>query len=400
MKTYFHVDMDAFFASIEQLDNPEFRGKPVIVGASPGHRGVVSACSYEARPFGVHSAMPISQAVRLCPDGIFLPVRMRRYQELSRTIMGILREYTPDLQQMSVDEAFLDLTGTERLFGPVMETGREIKRRVREEIGLTISIGIAPTKYLAKLASERDKPDGLCCVEAGEEETFVAGLQLKDLWGVGKKMLSTLNSIGVTTVLALRELSRQELVDQVGPGAAGYLFAVCRGQDPGLYSERSRSHSISGERTYGTDVKNSEAIEETLLGLANTCMFRLLDEMARSRTVTVKLRLADFTTYTMRKTLDHDISSADELFLVAKELVHGKWDRSTPIRLIGCGLGNVMKGSPEGQQDLFDDRSDRQRRAEAAVFGLRKRGLNVGKARLLKKNRPERSEDRNHGADR
>ncbi|MCK4515981.1 MAG: DNA polymerase IV, partial [Spirochaetaceae bacterium] len=245
---FLHVDMDAFYASVEQRDNPKYIGRPVIVGAQPGHRGVVSACSYEAREFGIHSAMPISQAYRLCPNGVFLPVRMRRYQEVSSTIMSILTRFTPLLQQMSVDEAFLDLTGTERLFGPVVETARRIKSDVLRETNLTISVGVAPSKYLAKLASERDKPDGLCVVDPGDESVFVAGLPLKALWGVGKKMLSHLNALGVTTIAQLREYTKEDLSTHFGTAAAEYLHAVCRGEDPGLYSDHAHSHSISGER--------------------------------------------------------------------------------------------------------------------------------------------------------
>ena len=385
---FLHVDMDAFYASVEQRDNPKYIGRPVIVGAQPGHRGVVSACSYEAREFGIHSAMPISQAHRLCPNGIFLPVRMRRYQEVSSTIMSILTRFTPFLQQMSVDEAFLDLTGTERLFGPMVETARRIKSDVLRETNLTISVGVAPSKYLAKLASERDKPDGLCVVNPGDESVFVAGLPLKALWGVGKKTLSHLNALGVTTIAQLREYSKRDLAAHFGMAASVYLYAVCRGEDPGLYSDHAHSHSISGERTFESDVKNPPALERTLLEVAETCMHRLMEEQARSRTVTLKLRLADFTTFSQRKTLDHDVAAADELFAVAKELMYRKWDRSTPVRLIGCGLGNVESGTPEAQQDLFDDRTDRQRRAEAAVFSLRKRGMKVGKARLMKRDGP------------
>jgi len=385
---FLHVDMDAFYASVEQRDNPEYSGKAVIVGAQPGHRGVVSACSYEARAFGIHSAMPISQAYRLCPQGVFLPVRMRRYQEVSTTIMSILTRHTPELQQMSVDEAFLNMSGTERLFGPVILTARKIKDEVLRETGLTISVGVAPSKYLAKLASERDKPDGLCVVEPGDESTFVAGLPLKALWGVGKKTLSHLNALGVTTIAQLREYSKVDLASHFGSAASGYLHAVCRGEDPGLYGDHAHSHSISGERTFESDVKDAPALERILLEVAESCMHRLMEEGARSRTVTVKLRLTDFTTFTQRKTVDHDIAAAEELFAIAKELMYRKWDRSTPVRLIGCGLGNVESGAPEAQQDLFDDRSDRQRRAEAAVFSLRQRGMKVGKARLLKRDGP------------
>ena len=378
-----HVDMDAFYASVEQHDNPEYRGKPVIVGAAPGHRGVVSACSYEARPFGIHSAMPISQAYRLCPQGVYLPVRMRRYQEVSSQIMAILSEYTPTLQQMSVDEAFLDLTGTRRLLGDPEDVGRTIKARVREETGLTISVGIAPSRYLAKLASEVDKPDGFHVVEPGQEADFVARLPLKSMWGVGKKMLTRLHALGIETVPQLREYTQEELAVELGPGAAHYLHAIARGIDPGLYSEARSSHSISGERTFENDVTSGDAIERALLEIAHTCMFRLMDEGGHSRTVTLKLRLTDFTTFTMRRTLDHGVTSADELYRTARELLRSKWDRITPVRLIGCGLGNVENGPADGQQDLFDQSGEKRMRLEQAVYRLRQQGLRVKKARLL-----------------
>ncbi|MFW5743431.1 MAG: DNA polymerase IV [Spirochaetota bacterium] len=384
-----HVDMDAFYASVEQQDNPEYRGKPVIVGAAPGHRGVVSACSYEARPFGIHSAMPISQAYRLCPHGVYLPVRMRRYQEVSSHIMAILSEYTPTLQQMSVDEAFLDLTGTRRLLGAPEDVGRTIKTRVGEETGLTISVGIAPSRYLAKLASEVDKPDGFHVVKPGQEADFVARLPLKSMWGVGKKMLARLHALGIETVPQLREYTQEELAVELGPGAAHYLHAIARGIDPGLYSEARSSHSISGERTFENDVTGADALERALLEIAHTCMFRLMDEGGHSRTVTLKLRLTDFTTFTMRRTLDHGVASADELYRTARELLRSKWDRITPVRLIGCGLGNVASGPADGQQDLFDQSGEKRMRLEQAVYRLRQQGLRVKKARLLDEDGPD-----------
>ena len=386
---FLHVDMDAFYASVEQLDFPEYAGRPVIVGARPGHRGVVSACSYEARRFGVHSAMPINQAYRLCPDGVFLPVRMARYQEFSRRIMAILADYTPDLQQMSVDEAFLDLTGTRRLLGPPESVGRTIKERVKRETGLTISVGLAPNRYLAKLASDADKPDGFFIVRPGDEADFVARLPLSSLWGVGKKMLARLNALGVQTVMQLRDYSRPELSGHLGQSAAEYLYAVCRGIDPGLYGEDRGSHSISGERTFGHDVSAADSLDRALLEIAHTCMFRLMDEGGHSRTVTAKLRLSDFETFTLRRTLDHEITSADELYATARTLVREKWDRSTPVRLIGCGLGNVGSGPGGGQQDLFDLSSERRRKVEEAVYRLRQQGLGVKKARLLDEDDPE-----------
>jgi len=384
-----HVDMDAFYASIEQHDNPEYREKPVIVGAAPGHRGVVSACSYEARPFGIHSAMPINQAYRLCPQGVYLPVRMHRYQEVSGRIMAILAEYTPTLQQMSVDEAFLDLTGTRRLLGDPEDVGRTIKARVREETGLTISVGIAPSHYLAKLASEVDKPDGFYVVRPGQEADFVARLPLKAMWGVGKKMLARLHALGIETVAQLREYTREELAVELGAGAAHYLYAISRGVDPGLYSEARSSHSISGERTFEHDVTSPDALDRALLEIAHTCTFRLMDEGGHSRTVTLKLRLTDFTTFTLRRTLAHEVTSADELYRSARELLRSKWDRVTPVRLVGCGLGNVESGPPDGQQDLFDQSSEKRMKLEQAVYRLRRQGLRVKKARLLDEDEPD-----------
>ncbi len=385
---FLHVDMDAFYASVEQHDKPQLRGRPVIVGASPGHRGVVSACSYEAREYGVHSAMPVSQAHRLCPNGAYVPVRMERYQEVSRRIMELLSPYAPRIEQMSVDEAFLDLTGTERLLGPPIEVARQIKRMVREHEGLTISVGVAPSRYLAKLASEVDKPDGLFEVSPGEEMVFVSRLPLRSLWGVGKKMLAELQSAGISTVVELREYEQEELARLFGPGAASYLHAVCRGIDPGLYGE-GKSHSISGERTFSTDVRQEEAIRATLLEIAQSCMFRLRGEHARSRTVTAKLRLSDFTTYTLRRTVDHDVSTADELYTLAGRLLLEKWDRTNSVRLVGCGLAEVSEGAAASQGELFDERTSKRRKVEDAVFKLSQSGLDVTRARLLRKRKTE-----------
>lgn len=385
---FLHVDMDAFYASVEQYDQPHLRGRPVIVGAQPGHRGVVSACSYEARRYGVHSAMPINQAYRLCPQGVYLPVRMSRYHEVSRRIMNLLCEYTPSLQQMSVDEAFLDLSGTRRLLGPPLSVGSEIKRKVREATGLTISVGIAPNRYLAKLASDEDKPDGLLLVEPGQEADFVARLPLTSLWGVGRKMLAHLTTLGITTVLQLREYSIAELRGHLGAAAAEYLYAVCRGVDPGLYGEGRASHSISGEHTFEHDVTNRDALDRALLDTAHSCMFRLMEEESHARTVTLKFRLADFTTFTLRRTLDHDVSSADEIYRVARLLLNEKWDHTTPIRLIGCGLTNVHAGEGGLQPDLFERTDERRQKVEQAVYQLRRKGLGVKKARLIDQQKP------------
>ena len=238
---HFHVDMDAFYASVEQQDNPQYRGKPVIIGASPRQRGVVSACSYEARKYGVHSAMPISQAYRRCPAGVYLPVRMKRYQEVSKQIMALFDRFTPRVQQISVDEAFLNMTGTERLFGPPRKTAEELKEEVRGKTGLTISVGVATNKFLAKIASDLEKPDGLCIVAPGKEEQFIMDLPLKNIWGIGKKTLERLEELNITTTATLKSFSKALLVSMLGKGAGEYLFQAARGKDPGIFREDPQS---------------------------------------------------------------------------------------------------------------------------------------------------------------
>ncbi len=384
-QVWFHVDMDAFYASVEQLDNPELRGRAVIVGGRPGGRGVVSACSYEARAYGVHSAQPIVKAAELCPDGAFLPVRMARYREVSRAVMRIFGDYTPAVYQVSIDEAFLETTGTERLFGPPRETAARLKQQVREQTGLTISIGIAPSRYLAKLASDYDKPDGLYQVLPGQEREFTADLPLNKLWGVGKQTRRRLERFGITTVPELRSRSIEELTSLFGEAAAHYLYRSCRGIDPGIYAERARSHSISSETTFEHDIQSMAALEAVLLELCDGVLYRLRAQNAVSYVVTLKLRLEDFTTKTARNTRSEPVSSVEEFHGIALQLLERLWTDRRPVRLIGVGLDNVLFDDGPRQAELFDRRSERQRRVEDAVFELRRRyrGLPIRKARNL-----------------
>ncbi|HRY80223.1 MAG TPA: DNA polymerase IV, partial [Spirochaetia bacterium] len=254
----FHVDMDAFYASVEQLDRPELAGMPVIVGAAPGHRGVVSTCSYEARAFGVHSAMPISEAVRLCPGGIFLPVRMERYLELSRTVMDILGEFSPDLRQISVDEAFLDMTGTEGLWGAPREAATRLKEEVRNRTGLTVSVGAASNRYIAKIASGFRKPDGLTIVPPGGEEEFMSGLPIGKLWGAGEKTQERFRELGIRSVPQLRAIGKAGLSALFGNAGGAFLYAAACGQDPGIFRTEPGSRSMSTERTFGRDIADPE----------------------------------------------------------------------------------------------------------------------------------------------
>ena len=382
----FHVDLDAFYASVEQRDNPALAGKPIIVGAAPGHRGVVSACSYEARRFGIHSAMPISQAYRRCPQGVYLPVRMERYLDVSRDVMAILAGYTPHMQQISVDEAFLDLTGTERLFGPAAETARRLKIEVREKTGLAISVGIGPNKYLAKLATNAGKPDGLVEVSAEGAEVFLDTVPLKDLWGIGEKTLQRLAELNITAVRQLRGIPEPELARLLGAGAAGFLSAVSRGADPGIFSEEPHSRSLSSETTFERDRKDRAGIERILLELCHQVMFRMIEDSWKSKTPNLKLRFHDFTTVSAQKTLKHWVSSAEELYAVALELLASRWSGGIPIRLIGIGFSNLAPVEAQEQLELFSDEFSKKMKVEETVFRLRHKlgDVPLTKASLMK----------------
>jgi DNA polymerase-4 len=385
VKVFLHVDLDAFYASVEILDRPELKGRPVIVGALPGHRGVVSSCSYEARKFGVRSAMPISQAHRRCPTGVYLPVRMERYLECSQAVMGLLASYTPEFQQISVDEAFLDMSGTERLLGEPPEVGRKIKDRVLSETGLTLSIGIAPNKYLAKLASEFCKPDGLHRVPPGGELAFLDGLPLAKLWGVGEKTRQRLSELNITTIPALRQVPEDILCSMMGEASGRYLAAAVRGGDPGIYSLQPKSRSVSSETTFETDLKDAEAIKRTLLELAEQVMYRLMREGLKSNTVVLKLRTQDFTTTHAQRTVKHWLTSSDEIHRLAVGLLEQKWKGGTPIRLVGVGVDRVVGPAEAVQQELFDDELGRKRKVEEAVTRIREKieGVTLTKASLL-----------------
>lgn len=386
MTWYFHVDMDAFYASVEQLDNPELQGLPVVVGGRPGGRGVVSACSYEARKYGIHSAMPTAEAYRRCPEALFLPVRMGRYREVSRSIMRLFGRYTPEVQQISVDEAFLDMSGTERLFGPIRETGENLKETVRRESGLAISVGIAPTRYLAKLASDFDKPDGLYLVAPGDEISFIDQLSLNKLWGVGKQLRRRLESLGYVTPETIREESIHTLRGLFGPSSGTFLYQVSRGEDPGIYSGEALSHSISSERTFETDLTDRAELEHRILALSEEVMMRCFDEEVSGRVVLLKLRDSEFNTISGRRSFSTTLQSSQELFEAARNLFNKKWAEGTPIRLIGVGVGNVAPHN-EAQGELFDEETGRRRRRlEQTVHDLRRRfgDIPMGRASNLK----------------
>ncbi len=384
---FLHVDLDAFFASVEQLDNPELKGRPVVVGAIPGsRRGVVAAASYEARKYGVHSAMPIDRAHRLCPQGVYLRPNMRRYREKSRQVMAILAEFSPDVQQMSIDEAFIDLTGTERLFGPPEETAQAVKRRVLEATGLTVSVGLASNRYVAKIASGMSKPDGFFFVPPGQEQSFMEGLPLEKVWGAGEKTLARLNSRGIRTVRDGLALPLPALERLLGEAGGQFLYSALRGMEASTFRDAPQSRSVSAENTYEENLADRYAIGTALLDLCQSVMFRLMREDWRSRTVCVKIRYNDFATTTIQETTSRHIASADDLYRRASELFDKRYN-GRGIRLLGVGAMNLEPGHEPEQAELFDSGHSKQHRLEEVVLQLKDKNpdLPLTKARLLSK---------------
>lgn len=383
---FFCADMDAFFASVEQHDNPEYKGKPLIVGGIDGHRGVVSACSYEARKYGVHSAMASSIAKRMCPDGIFVPVRMDRYKEVSDQIMKIFARFAPEVLQNSIDEAFLDMTGTQKLLGTPQEAAKKIKDCVRSETGLTVSIGIGWNMYLAKLASDYRKPDGLYQVERGQEIEFIDSIPLKKLWGIGKSTFAHLESAGLTSTAQIREFPKKLLETMFGKSGSDFLYTIVRGEDPGICTNEHKTRSVSNEITFDTDIGDYSTLKDTLLELSHQIMFRLMEKSWYSKTVFLKLRLEDFSTSTIQVTRESSFTSAEEVFQAALGLLDKKWDKKNKVRLIGLGFQNA-----ETQNNaiplLFEDIHEKQNKVEKAVLKLNNRFQDnqVVKAALLKK---------------
>ncbi len=380
----FHVDMDAFFASVEQNDHPEWKGKPVIVGAMPGGRGVVATCSYEARTFGVRSAMPIATAYQLCPQAVYVRPRFDRYSEVSRQVFEILANFTPNLYRASIDEAYLDMTGTQRLFGPYLQTAQNLKAQVKALTGLTISVGGAPTAYLAKIASDWGKPDGLFLLEQEQIESFLEQLPLKKLHGCGTKTREVLSRAGIETTSQLRKLSPEALETLVGAAGGRFLYQAARGQAP--YGERpTQNRSLSAETTFAEDIHSTEALEDALFALAHEVMFRARQEGWTSRTPHLKLRTHEFQTTTAQLTLPSELTSADELFRSLETLLHAKWT-GEPIRLLGVGLTGLEKASGFAQHDFFEAKQRKQELVEKAISGLKGKNpkLPLTKARLLK----------------
>ncbi|MDP2003212.1 MAG: DNA polymerase IV [Desulfurivibrionaceae bacterium] len=346
-----HLDMDAFYASVEILDNPALRGQPVVVGGDC-NRGVVCAASYEARKFGVHSALPMLMAKKLCPQGVFLPVRMARYQEISRRIMEIFQRFTPLVEPLSLDEAFLDVTASQRLMGSAEKIAGQIRALVRDTTGLTVSAGVGTSKLVAKIASDLNKPDGLTIVPPGEEEIFLAPLPIGRLWGVGKTTREALALIGVQTVGDLRRIPPAILTAKFGK-AGRMLHESARGIDLRPVEPRQEAKSIGHEETFAEDLRDKKRIEQELLALCLKVGKRARDKGLVGRTVTVKVKYRDFVQVTRSLTLPEPVADDKSLYQTGRLLLAKTEITLRPIRLLGISLASLTPTEAAGQLSLF-----------------------------------------------
>ncbi len=356
-RSILHLDLDAFYAAVEVLDRPELRGKPVIVGGS-SNRGVVAAASYEARRFGVHSAMPIARARRLCPNGIYLPVRMSRYAGISARVFDIYERFTPLVEPLSIDEAFLDVTGCRRLSGSAEETARRIKETVRAETGLIVSAGAASNKFIAKIASDMGKPDGLVVVPPGEEQAFLDPLPVGKVWGVGKVTEGELARMGIRTVRDLRRTPRELLVRAFGEHG-DHLFRLARGIDDRPVETERETKSIGHEETFERDLRYRETIRRELLALSGRVAERLRREGLRGKTVTLKVKYSDFVQVTRAITLADPTDDGGTIYRCAMDLLSETEAGVRPVRLLGVSVSKLeearepVPGTRMAQMPLF-----------------------------------------------
>lgn len=385
---FVHIDLDAFFASVEQRDNPSLKGKPVIIGGLPGdRRAVVSTASYEARKYGVHSAMPVFKAYSLCPNGIYMRGNYAHYAEVSRQIMQIFSMYSPNVIQMSIDEAFIDLRGTEKLMGAATKTAERIKEHVKKETGLTVSCGISSSMYIAKIASGFKKPDGLTFIPDGKEEDFMLSLPLEKLWGAGTKTLERLKSSGLNTTKEIHAKSLTLLSTIFGNNMGSFLYNAVRGNKDMVFGEEAKSHSISAERTFEFDLMDRYAIDTALMELSFHVLWRMHYENARSRTVCLKIRYDDFKTVSIQETFDIPINNADDLFEKCRRLYSKKAEPNRGIRLLGVGVSNVESRENLVQGQMFNEQNEKKSKLEKVLFDMENKNpaLKVRKARLLEK---------------
>ncbi len=354
-----HVDMDAFYAAVEKRDKPELEDKPVIVGGDPDGRGVVSTACYKAREYGVHSAMPAARAKKLCPGGIFLSTRMERYEEVSDKIFEILSSFTPVVEKISVDEAFLDVKGTKRLFGSPRRIGRKIQSKIKEELDLQASVGIAPNKFLAKLASDMDKPEGFTVLEKDEIQEVLDPLPVEKIWGVGDKTKQDLHDMEIKTIEELRQLSEEKLEFRFGKFGRR-LYKLARGIDPREVEKTQVTKSISQEQTFPENIEEKEYLYSVLMEFSGKVARRLRNKELKAQTVFVKISYDIFKSCTRQITYKETFHNTETIYYAAKKLIAKNNLFYRPVRLLGVGVSNLISASQE-QMSLFaeEDENDR-----------------------------------------
>ncbi len=368
-----HVDMDAFYASVEIRERSELANKPVIVGGRPEGRGVVAAANYIARRFGVHSAMPTATALRLCPELVVLPPRHSFYADVSRQLHEIFNRYTPQIEPLALDEAFLDVTASEKLFGPAEGIGRVIKQAIRAELSLVASVGVAPNKFLAKLASDIDKPDGFVVVHEGEEQAFLSPLPVTRIWGVGKVASRRFEKLGIHTIGQLLHYSPRLVHGHFGNSGEQFL-RLAQGIDDRPVVSESEAKSISNETTFAVDISDPRILRDWLHELTEQVVWRLRAHGLQGRTVQLKVRLGDFTTLTRSHSLDAVTDVTAEIWRAVQYLFDERLPRPLPpVRLVGVGVSNFA--APLAQQgDLFaQQESEKQRRIDAVLDAMQSR---------------------------
>ena len=363
-----HVDMDAFYASIEQRDNPALRGMPVIVGGLM-NRGVVATASYEARRFGIHSAMSMKQARRLCPNGVFLPVRMSHYRRISHQIRLILSQYSPLIEPLALEEAFLDISGMELKYPKITDIAKAVKEDIRRTTGLVASAGIGPNKFLAKLASDLQKPDGLVWIPYGKEQELLAPLPVSRLWGVGKVTEEALQQAGFRTIGDITKAGPQALRPIVGNQSVR-IYELSLGKDKRPLEVSRRPQSVGNEHTYLHDLLTEAEVDEQFRLLANEVAWRLRQNHIMGRTITLKIRFASFQTITRSLTLDVGTCSEEQLYFAVKRL-YNKRGQDNPIRLLGLTVSQLQPWQVQG--DLFSEDAEMQEKVAEAIDKLQQR---------------------------
>lgn len=348
-----HVDMDSFFVEVERLDAPELRGRPVAVGGR-GKRGVIASASYEARSFGVRSAQPTSNAIRLCPQLVVVPPSHDKYREASVGVFTIFRSFTPKVEGLSLDEAFLDVRGLRRHYNSPLDVAGEIRSRLRQELGLPASVGIGAVKFIAKLASEAAKPDGVRHVPGDEQQSFLSSLPARAMWGVGPAAMAALSRLGVETIGDIASLPEAALVSAVGPTAGRHLHDLSRGVDPRPVVADNEAKSVSVEETYEEDLDSREVVETALLGQSQRLSGRLRRSGLIARTISLKIRFGDFETITRSRTLDEGTDEARRIFHTTRDLL-GSVEDLRPVRLSGIAASGLSPDQAPRQMAMDSD---------------------------------------------